>query len=237
MNTSDLTIWPTSHPTATAASAAVRAESGSTWTIDVEAAFVQPLLEPRRGRVQSGAAELAGVEVRRHRHLLRARRTLVVPRRERLAVAPLMLGRATEREQDHATRSVVDELPAQPPAPPGSARSRPSSVGSDSITSVSRALEHQVHLLLALVAVDPAALPGLKHDLVHPERASPRVAGAAAGTDRRSRGPGAVAAVPSSMPGDVRTRIAGRVGRRQACAPSRFASTRARCASITATAR
>ena len=32
MNTSDLTIWPTSHPTATAASGAVRAESGSITT-------------------------------------------------------------------------------------------------------------------------------------------------------------------------------------------------------------
>ena len=80
-----------------------------------------------------------------------------------------MLGRATEREQHNATRPVVDELPADLRRHPDQlALAELGRLGLD--YQRQPAFEHEVHLLLAKVAVDPAALPGVEHDLVHPER-------------------------------------------------------------------
>src|SRR5689334_13765691 len=171
MNTSDFTICPTSQPTAAAASGAVRVDFGSTWT-----SMSRPRSCSRSWNLAAVgcnlAVPLAGIEIGRHRELLRRNRLLVAPVRERLAVTADVLVRATERKQHDPTRTAVDQLTAN-------RRRHPDQLPHGQLAPLAleqqrqRALEHQVDLLLVLVPVDPPALSRLQDDLVHPERAHP----------------------------------------------------------------
>jgi hypothetical protein len=120
--------------------------------------------DPRRNPL------LAGWQVRRQRQVLRRDSVLVIPRRERLAVTALVLAIPAEREQDQRLRAAIDEL-----APQRGSHAHELALRERRLLALDQqgelALEDQVDLLLALVAVDPPSLPGLQDKLVDSESA------------------------------------------------------------------
>src|SRR5262249_18379468 len=102
--------------------------------------------------------------------LLRGRPALVLPGCECFAVTSVVLPVAAEREQDERSRTEVDQLPAQ-----SRRDANELALPERHLLALHQqrelALEHQIRLLLALVAVDSSTLARLQDDLVHPERA------------------------------------------------------------------
>src|SRR3954454_16658778 len=131
---------------------------------------------PDRGYIDSCGPGRAGLrQVGGERHF-RGRASLrVVPVEVGDAVAPLVRLGAAHRKQRDALGAAVRELAADAGGDAGgvTARQRVGLLALD--LERERALEDDVVLLLALVAVDAAALPGLEDDQVEPEALDPEL--------------------------------------------------------------
>jgi len=114
-------------------------------------------------------SNFAGVQVSGERNLLRRGANLIAPRGERLAVAPLVYARPAQRNKNEPAGTAVRELSAKRR---GDANQLALPGLEPFLLDDEREipLQHQIDLLLALVAMDPSALSRLQHDLVHAKR-------------------------------------------------------------------
>src|SRR3954454_11803199 len=114
-------------------------------------------------------------EVGRERDLLRRAAFAVLPRLVGDAVAPVVRLGAAEGDQRDAPLAAVHQ-------PPAHVRRDPRELAGAQLALLAldgqgqRPLEHEVDLLLALVAVDAPLLARPEHDQVHAERADPELA-------------------------------------------------------------
>jgi hypothetical protein len=87
-----------------------------------------------------------------------------------LRVTAAVLARAAERDQDQTPRATIHDLALE-------LRRDPNQLAHGKLRLLAfdhqrqAALEHQIDLLLVIVEMNPAALPGLHDDLVEPEAA------------------------------------------------------------------